>query len=153
MSSRHNKAFSLIELMIVIAIIGILAAIAIPAYGDYIGRAKASELLTSTANLKTAMTEYRTVNSKFVNAKNASAIESNYRVSDPAKNADFVKSVVIEDAKSNKASMVITGTDDVGKLVLTLKATWDGDAVNWVCEATSGKTKYAPSTCATAEKE
>lgn len=49
---RSQKGFTLIELMIVIAIIGILAAIALPAYQDYTARAQASECLTATAGIR-----------------------------------------------------------------------------------------------------
>ena len=49
---KMQKGFTLIELMIVVAIIGILAAIALPAYQDYVARAQASEGLTSTAGVR-----------------------------------------------------------------------------------------------------
>jgi type IV pilus assembly protein PilA len=53
---KTQKGFTLIELMIVIAIIGILAAVAVPQYGQYTKRAKFSEVITATASAKTAVT-------------------------------------------------------------------------------------------------
>ena len=53
---KTQKGFTLIELMIVIAIIGILAAVAVPQYGQYTKRAKFSEVVTQTAATKTAVT-------------------------------------------------------------------------------------------------
>ncbi len=55
---KEQQGFTLIELMIVVAIIGILAAIAIPAYQDYTIRAQISEGLTLSAGAKTAVSEY-----------------------------------------------------------------------------------------------
>jgi type IV pilus assembly protein PilA len=60
-----QKGFTLIELMIVVAIIGILAAVAIPAYGDYTARAQAAEAFTLLDGLKTPMTEAFTSSGQF----------------------------------------------------------------------------------------
>jgi len=56
--NNAQKGFTLIELMIVVAIIGILAAVAIPAYQDYIARSQASEGATLLAGMKTPIAEY-----------------------------------------------------------------------------------------------
>jgi len=55
---QAQKGFTLIELMIVIAIVGILAAIALPAYQDYVVRAKISEAMVAAAEAKTTIAEY-----------------------------------------------------------------------------------------------
>jgi type IV pilus assembly protein PilA len=55
---RLFKGFTLIELMIVVAIVGILAAVAIPAYQDYVKRSKVTEVVSMLASCKSAYTEY-----------------------------------------------------------------------------------------------
>ena len=63
MKKALQKGFTLIELMIVVAIIGILAAVALPAYQDYTARAKVSELLLAGSSARTAVTDNMQTNS------------------------------------------------------------------------------------------
>jgi type IV pilus assembly protein PilA len=97
-----QKGFTLIELMIVVAIIGILAAVALPAYQDYTVRAKVTEGLSLAASAKTAVAE---------NAANA---------------APFVSGWTAPGATKNVASVAIDET--TGKITITYDATIDGGA-------------------------
>ena len=105
MKRSMQKGFTLIELMIVVAIIGILAAVALPAYQDYTVRARVTEGLTLAGSAKTAVSE---------NAANGLAFQSGWAVPTPTQN---VASVGIASANGE---ITITYTGRVGAGAPTL---------------------------------
>ncbi len=138
---KTQQGFTLIELMIVVAIIGILAAIAIPAYQDYTIRAKVSEGLNLASGAKAAVTEYYQDKGSF-----------------PSDNATAGLPAAT-DIKGNNVSKVEVGQNGVititysgggtnlnGKTV-TLTPAVNNGSISWTCAAGTLAAKYLPSSC------
>ena len=149
---KVQQGFTLIELMIVVAIIGILAAIAIPAYQDYTVRAKMSEVVLAASGPRTSVTESFQANGEMP----ATAAEAG--LGDPTDYAsNLVTSVAYAPGTPPETEGVITAlaTTEVGGGVTATQGvtlTGIGDPltgiVNWNCEPAGGiPTKYLPATC------
>ncbi|HEZ6770955.1 TPA: pilin [Neisseria meningitidis] len=157
-----QKGFTLIELMIVIAIVGILAAVALPAYQDYTARAQVSEAILLAEGQKSAVTEYYLnhgewpANNSSAGVASASDIKGKY-----VQSVTVANGVVTAEMKSDGVNNEIKGKK------LSLWAKRQNGSVKWFCglpveradtatatatdvAAANGKqidTKHLPSTC------
>lgn len=149
-----QKGFTLIELMIVVAIIGILAAIAIPAYQDYIARAQATEAINLAGGLKTPVADMygqngacpannNTANAKLAGMSLNTTITGKYvaRVTSAAGTtagtctitAQFINTTGVNTELKNR-TVVLTGD-------------FTGGSVKWDCASAAIPQKYLPKTC------
>lgn len=160
---KVQKGFTLIELMIVVAIIGILAAIALPAYSDYTARSKVSEVVLAASKCRVAVTEASQTGLTTVAA-------NGFGCGEGATTSQYVKTIETDVAgvitvTAQNISQIAVGKDQVSLLpfiaatMLPVDAAATADftagtskpVVGWKCAPTTGGTgieaKYLPSSC------
>lgn len=133
----RQKGFTLIELMIVVAIVGILAAIAIPAYQDYTIRARVTEGLSLASSAKLAVSETALAN----NALPATQAATGY--TSPAATPN-VTSIAI--GANGVITVTYTAAAGGGTIIMTPTMTANGD-LTWVCTGGTLLAKYRPAAC------
>ncbi|HID8585758.1 TPA: pilin [Neisseria meningitidis] len=154
-----QKGFTLIELMIVIAIVGILAAVALPAYQDYTARAQVSEAILLAEGQKSAVTEYYLNHGEWPGGNSDAGVASSSTIKGKyVQKVEVAKGVIT-------ATMLSTGVNkEIQGKKLSLWAKRQDGSVKWFCgqpvtrnkaatddvAATDNKkidTKHLPSTC------
>ncbi|MBV59712.1 MAG: pilus assembly protein PilE [Nevskiales bacterium] len=140
---KKQQGFTLIELMIVVAIIGILAAIAIPAYQDYTIRAKLTEAITAASSAKTSVSEYYTTLGEMPATQTAAGFET---VATDVIDAITYTQVSTTVGRISVAIEAIGGDTTAGDR-FTLTGTGGADGVTWVCAVDTIDAKYVPANC------
>lgn len=141
---RVANGFTLIELMIVVAIIAILAAIAIPAYQDYVIRAQVTEGMSLGSGAKAAVWDFVANTGRFPTSNESAGLAKNTSIS-----GSYVSSVNMASGKITvlfQSAQANAAINDASKY-LVLSPITHGGSITWSCTPSTLSGKYLPSSC------
>ena len=138
---KKQQGFTLIELMIVVAIIGILAAIAIPQYQNYVIRSKMSEVVNIAGNVKTAVAETYQTSGNWPSDLQSAGLDSSI-------NSNYVKSVTMGSNGAFTVDIQNSGDSALDSGSVEFKPTVNSGSITWACTISDASlSKYFPSNC------
>ncbi|TKD38823.1 pilin [Azotobacter chroococcum] len=160
MKAQLQKGFTLIELMIVVAIIGILAAVALPAYQDYSTRAKMSEVVLAASTCRVSISETAQFSDAIPTGANLWGCEQNVAGTATAAPTRYVLSVTttaagvvtvttrgFNDTALDGKTITLSPTDTSGAKVALTDALLPMTIPGWKCEPGTLPEKYLPGSC------
>lgn len=157
---KFQRGFTLIELMIVVAIIGVLASIAIPQYQNYTARAQVSEAFNLASAYKTTMSEYYAIRGRFPNSNAEAGLPTDDTRSGRGGEANddgYVAYIGIWSGEGNYSARIVMEMSSNANAAISGKwVVMESDAsegsIQWSCRSTTGsdnaiEEKYLPGSC------
>ena len=137
-----QNGFTLIELMVVVAVIGVLSAIAIPQYQNYVARAQVAEGFSLVSSGKMAVAEYYNENGSFPANNTAARLGAANTII-----GKYVGSVTVDTGKLTVAFNTTTAHDKLQGKNFVLTPTDNGGSISWACGVGTVGVDYLPNSC------